>query len=653
MDYPNLVHSVNTYPPEVTGTTAGAGVAHFKRNLNLDPAVVTDVDSDVAGDRALHSSTLGYLNHSFGSRWQQGAIPYDVNSPQIGMAQPRFEPFVGTPYDEFAANVIWFNKPFVSAEELMWVPVSTPGRFAFEFGSSVGQTTTDQYSSATNLVLSPPPEPPTLPPAKPPTEELRYDFNQRFTYLWNYFSSSNNVFAFEPATYETTGGTTKPAYPWLPPVPTAGNGFVGMPASMPAMTRPYSEVAQKDPAPNFWRLLQWVEVPPPFDADVDFINAESDFFTNGEQSLFGPRIDFRTLGPTPPTTDPNLPSVEADPRSWTDVIPGPMLGWNRGTGRWEDNPAVNGRYNGFWTNDVAMELFRPPFGFRSKQFRSGQINLNTIKNLRVYKALMAGFSTVAELDPTIPGGQALPTGKGAFFSEFLRNRRGYTPDGGAGFTSSTTNNWFEPGSAPLQTFDHDDNPLTPEIPSFDRNIPTQFAGVFKSAVGVTIAPLENMRNRTIGTAESSARIHEQITPFDPIQREPLDPLHSTMLRRDFDRSGVGGIQADKPIFQRQPTDTAVTAPQSHDRSVVHQQLGMTRLSNMATDQSNVFAVWITVGFFEVDAGTMSVGMEVGADTGNIRRPKGFFIVDRSVPVMYEPGELNNAFDIVQLSRIQD
>ena len=31
--------------------------------------------------------------------------------------------------------------------------------------------------------------------------------------------------------------------------------------------------------------------------------------------------------------------------------------------------------------------------------------------------------------------------------------------------------------------------------------------------------------------------------------------------------------------------------------------------------------------------------------------KGFFIIDRSVPVMYRPGELNNAFDTVKLSRI--
>ncbi len=271
---------------------------------------------------------------------------------------------------------------------------------------------------------------------------------------------------------------------------------------------------------------------------------------------------------------------------------------------------------------------------------------------------MAGFSTTAELDPTIPAGGILPSGRGAFWSEYLRNRRGYTPtDNTVGNEwGRQVSNFFEPGTTPLQTFDHDDNPnpvTSPEIPSFDRNIPTQFAGVFQSAMGVTIAPLETMRDRPIDPAESSARIHSPSSPYDPVQREPMSPLQSTVLRRDFDRSGAAGIQLDKPIFQRQPTDTAVTDPQNHDRSVVHQQLGISRLSNLATDQSNVFAVWITVGFFEVDVATMSVGMEVGLDTGEVNRPKGFFIIDRSVPVMYQPGELNNALDTVQLSRIEN
>ena len=106
-----------------------------------------------------------------------------------------------------------------------------------------------------------------------------------------------------------------------------------------------------------------------------------------------------------------------------------------------------------------------------------------------------------------------------------------------------------------------------------------------------------------------------------------------------------------PLFQRATPPGTSAQAQSYDRSVVHNQLGQTRLSNLATGQSNVYAVWITVGLFEVDGSTMTVGQELGSDIGRVQRAKGFFIIDRSVPVMYRPGELNNAFDTVKLSRI--
>jgi hypothetical protein len=84
--------------------------------------------------------------------------------------------------------------------------------------------------------------------------------------------------------------------------------------------------------------------------------------------------------------------------------------------------------------------------------------------------------------------------------------------------------------------------------------------------------------------------------------------------------------------------------------VAHQQLDMTRLSNLACDQSNVFGVWITIGHFEVNTATMSVGAEAGSDLGKAKRYRSFHIIDRAIPVKYEPGVLNNAMETVQLSR---
>ena len=86
--------------------------------------------------------------------------------------------------------------------------------------------------------------------------------------------------------------------------------------------------------------------------------------------------------------------------------------------------------------------------------------------------------------------------------------------------------------------------------------------------------------------------------------------------------------------------------------------------NKVTTRSNVYAVWITVGYFEVTpwygasggvpnpSGNITIdaahpdgyqlGQELGADTGEITRHRGFYIIDRSIPVGFQRGsDLNS------------
>ena len=113
---------------------------------------------------------------------------------------------------------------------------------------------------------------------------------------------------------------------------------------------------------------------------------------------------------------------------------------------------------------------------------------------------------------------------------------------------------------------------------------------------------------------------------------------------------------------------------------------MTRLGNLLTARSNVFAVWVTVGYFEVEpspswdnadvqakfggdgtagsAATVAaralydrvypegyaLAREMGADTGNTRRERGFYIIDRTRPVGFKPGEDLNVEDTILLRR---
>jgi hypothetical protein len=102
---------------------------------------------------------------------------------------------------------------------------------------------------------------------------------------------------------------------------------------------------------------------------------------------------------------------------------------------------------------------------------------------------------------------------------------------------------------------------------------------------------------------------------------------------------------------------------------------MTRLRNLVTNRSNVYAIWITVGYFEVEKAPdfsdpnvaarfgnnqalynrvypdgYMLGKEVGSDTGDTRRHRGFYIVDRSEPVGFKPGEDLNVERMIRLRR---
>ena len=536
---------------------------------------------------------------------------------------------------------MWLNRPYVSAYELMWVPTSSAGRFGMEFGISdpgAGQTTTNQFNVSLDLNGSdvfPSTTPTTTAATAQPdvpsdVAVLNQDdaglrgFNERFKHLWNFFSSS-------------------PVFRRTPTV---------------AITTPYSDVPELREAPNLHRLLQWVGVGNPYDYEIDFFKPLVDPAAPLVNPILGGPIDMNTFGTVNYTRNFNQDPIEnvnvnGDPRSWTGTVPSPALGYDPASGIWSSDPRFVNEYRGFWTRHIALEPLRPPLNLRSKLFKSGLVNLNTIKNINVYKTVVAGYSTAAELDPTLTG--RYPAGLGAFFNEFIATRRGYTPDLNA---PSAANHWFEDGPLPMQTFDHDGNTGTPELPSFDRNIPTQFAGVFRSAMGSNIAPLESMRQRPIDPNDSPWQINEPGTPGmngnppavspDPEPRLEHSDIDDSLLVESFDRSG----QVGKPVFQREPNDPAISAPESHVSSVINQQLGLTRLAELATDQSNLFAVWITVGNFEVDIDTLTVGDELGADRGEAVRTRGFYIIDRSQPVMYEPGVWNNARNAVVYERVE-
>jgi hypothetical protein len=102
---------------------------------------------------------------------------------------------------------------------------------------------------------------------------------------------------------------------------------------------------------------------------------------------------------------------------------------------------------------------------------------------------------------------------------------------------------------------------------------------------------------------------------------------------------------------------------------------MSRLGNLVTNRSGCFAIWITVGYFEVEPAPSwsdpnvqahfandinlynraypdgyMLGKEIGSETGDVKRPRGFYIIDRTEEVGFKPGEDLNVEKTIRLRR---
>ena len=123
----------------------------------------------------------------------------------------------------------------------------------------------------------------------------------------------------------------------------------------------------------------------------------------------------------------------------------------------------------------------------------------------------------------------------------------------------------------------------------------------------------------------------------------------TLMRPDqFDTSG------SKPLLHNNSRREDYN---DFERNSYFRYQSLQRTENLVTNRSNVFAIWITVGYFEVDenigADGQSVyrlGLEMGTDSGQVKRHRAFYMVDRTIPVAFEPGKDHNVKRAVILRR---
>jgi hypothetical protein len=176
------------------------------------------------------------------------------------------------------------------------------------------------------------------------------------------------------------------------------------------------------------------------------------------------------------------------------------------------------------------------------------------------------------------------------WDEIVRSRRGY----------GSSNNIFE----------------------LDPYSPTIMGNPFRPADAYDLMPTAELREKPVASSE------------------PLRPVDVTLLRSELDNPNV-------PLFQQLNGQ----AHRATDRNAYFHYQPYAKLANMLTTNSNTFAVWVTVGYFEVEPNPTGVDLphpdgyrlreELHWESGGVRRPRAFYIIDRSIPVGFEPGHAHN------------
>ncbi|NOY41998.1 MAG: hypothetical protein GXP26_09195 [Planctomycetes bacterium] len=313
-----------------------------------------------------------------------------------------------------------------------------------------------------------------------------------------------------------------------------------------------------------------------------------------------------------------------------------------GTETWL-NPAMFGQQISDAT-DARMNR-QPPFNRISSYREPGRVNLNTIVHPDVWDGgiLHRTLLSPNNYDPLTghSGPLFVDTVNGK--QGILESRRGYA---GVDLTTGAVDAFLDNSMLPL-----------------DPNVPTFFANPFRSPDAGNLVPLPQLRRQGTDCQLQRSEKLPQITQAGGM----LDPTLTDATPSELKPGGsplMGGVRA--------------TAYNSTVRNPYFRLQPMTRLSNLTTTRSNVYAIWVTVGFFEVEespnendfitnngltAGPAAtalykkvypegytLGQEAGSETGDIRRIREFAIIDRTIPVGFEPGKNHNVERAVRLRR---
>lgn len=425
---------------------------------------------------------------------------------------------------------------------------------------------------------------------------FNYDLQHTLGYL-------NKAFC-DPTPATTPGRTTA----WITKADNVSDSYVGDPWDLPDPADPTKRIQ--------WPWLTWSGRPYVSELELPLVPASPsgrllwEFGMAGPANIYSPYV-YPAGALTDPFTFPHLlnffqsqfagvnyaPNVQrlldyvGVPSRFvgTDVEISPISAIN--------NPSVFG--------NPLVHAFHPPFNRISTYREPGRINLNTISSPEVFYGLMNYFP-----------GMATPL----FWNKFIQSRRGY------GITGTFVG----------------DRQLPFGMADYNTNSPTCFVRPFRGSSAAAMQPL------LAGVPEVDSTVFRSADPT--AATPPLFEFHPAALR-----DPVTGLK-DPTVAT--PTPDITTADKSiailgTNRNAYFRYQGIERLGNLVTTRSNVFAVWITVGYFEVlpnsapgsngrpDAAHpdgYELGQELGVDTGDTVRHRAFYLYDRSIPVGFQRGQ---------------
>jgi hypothetical protein len=262
---------------------------------------------------------------------------------------------------------------------------------------------------------------------------------------------------------------------------------------------------------------------------------------------------------------------------------------------------------------------RPPLNIDYDNQRLAQVNFNTISDFNVWVGVMQGHLNPSEFNMLAGGADADQLA----FQSFLATRRGYgTP---------------QPVPPPVPTAGIGNGPINYDPANLSHRYPSQFVGMLRNHVWSNQFPAirddagfdARAVARRRGVNGTLLRVAGLLETSDPgVVRDP----HGAQFVR-----GAGQL----------PDASLSGAPQmNRDRDAFLRYQTLMRMPNLVSNNSQIYLIRTTMGFFEVDADTGNLGREYNEELGQNQRYRAMYIIDRSKEVGFIPGKNLNARDVV-------